>query len=53
VASGRSTREIAARLGLSVHTVAVHRMSLMKRLAVHKTAALVLVAIRHGLVTAD
>jgi len=53
VASGCSTREAAARLGLSVHTVAVHRTSLMKRLAVRKTAALVLVAVRHGLVTAD
>jgi DNA-binding NarL/FixJ family response regulator len=52
VANGCSTREIAAKLGLSVHTVAVHRTRLMKTLAVRKTAALVLVAVRHGLVTA-
>ena len=53
VASGRSNREIAEMLGLSANTVAVHRANLMKTLAVRKTAALVLYAVRHGLVTAD
>jgi DNA-binding NarL/FixJ family response regulator len=53
IAGGRSTREIAAALRLSVNTVAVHRASLMKTLAVRKVAALVLVAVRHGLVAAD
>lgn len=53
VASGCSNREIATQLHLSVNTVAVHRASLMKTLAVRKTAALVLVAVRHGLVTAE
>lgn len=53
LASGRSTREIAAALELSVNTVAVHRASLKRTLAVRKTAALVLVAVRHGLVTAE
>lgn len=53
VARGRSNREIAATLHLSVNTVAVHRAGLKKTLAVRKTAALVLVAIRHGLVTAE
>ena len=40
-------------LGLSANTIAVHRANLMKTLAVRKTAALVLYAVRHGLVTAD
>ena len=53
IAGGRSTREIAAALRLSVNTVAVHRSSLMKTLAVRKVAALVLVAVRHGLVAAE
>jgi DNA-binding NarL/FixJ family response regulator len=53
LAGGRSNREIAAALELSVHTVAVHRASLKRTLAVRKTAALVLVAVRHGLVTAE
>jgi len=53
VARGRSNREIAQMLGLSANTIAVHRANLMKTLAVRKTAALVLYAVRHGLVTAD
>lgn len=53
VANGRSNREIAVALQLSVNTVAVHRASLKRTLAVRQTAALVLVALRHGLVTAD
>lgn len=53
LASGRSSREIAAALELSVNTVAVHRASLKRTLAVRKTAALVLVAVRHGLVAAE
>ena len=51
VARGRSNREIAVMLGLSANTIAVHRANLMKTLAVRKTAALVLYAVRHGLVT--
>ena len=53
VANGRSNREIAVALQLSVNTVAVHRACLKRTLAVRQTAALVLVALRHGLVTAD
>jgi len=53
VARGRSNREIAEILGLSANTIAVHRANLMKTLAVRKTAALVLYAVRHGLITAD
>jgi DNA-binding NarL/FixJ family response regulator len=53
VASGRSNREIAAALELSANTVAVHRANVMKTLAVRKTAALVLAAVKYGLVVAD
>jgi len=53
LASGRSNREIAAALQLSVNTVAVHRASLKRTLAVRQIASLVLVAIRHGLVAAE
>jgi DNA-binding NarL/FixJ family response regulator len=53
VAHGRSNREIAATLVLSANTVAVHRARLMKTLAVRKTADLVLIAVRHGLVMAE
>jgi DNA-binding NarL/FixJ family response regulator len=48
-AEARSTREIAALLDLSVNTVAVHRANIMERLGVHKTAELVLYAVRSGI----
>jgi DNA-binding NarL/FixJ family response regulator len=50
ICEGRSNREIAARLNLSVNTVAVHRANIMNTLGVHKTAELVIYAMRHGLV---
>ena len=50
ICAGRSNREIAATLDLSVNTVAVHRANIMNELGVHKTAELVVYAIRHGLV---
>jgi DNA-binding NarL/FixJ family response regulator len=50
IALGRSNKEIAALLGVSVNTVAVHRANLMSTLGVHKTAELVLVAVKKGLV---
>jgi len=53
IVEGKSNKEIATVLELSANTVAVHRANLMKTLAVRKTAALVLYAVRHGLVTAD
>ena len=51
ICEGHSNREIAATLGLSVNTVAVHRANVMNTLGVHKTAELVVYAIHHGLVT--
>jgi DNA-binding NarL/FixJ family response regulator len=50
ICEGRSNREIAAHLELSVNTVAVHRANIMNGLGIHKTAELVVYAIRHGLV---
>jgi DNA-binding NarL/FixJ family response regulator len=51
ICDGLSNREIGDRLGVSVNTVAVHRANVMNTLGVHKTAELVVYAIRHGLVT--
>ena len=51
ICDGLSNRQIADRLGVSVNTVAVHRANVMNTLGVHKTAELVMYAIRHGLVT--
>jgi DNA-binding NarL/FixJ family response regulator len=50
IALGKSNKEIAAILGLSANTVAVHRTNLMNTLDVHKTAELVLLAVKKGLV---
>lgn len=50
ICDGRSTREIAAALELSANTVAVHRANIMNALGIHKTAELVVYAIRNGLV---
>jgi DNA-binding NarL/FixJ family response regulator len=48
---GRSNKEIAAVLGLSANTVAVHRANIMQALDIHNTAELVVYAIRKGLVS--
>jgi len=50
IAEGKSNKEIASDLGLSVNTVAVHRANIMDALDIHKTAELVVYAIRNGLV---
>jgi DNA-binding NarL/FixJ family response regulator len=50
ICDGLSNREIAARLSLSVNTVAVHRANIMNTLGVHKTAELVVYALQNGLV---
>jgi DNA-binding NarL/FixJ family response regulator len=50
ICNGLSNRAIAAELALSANTVAVHRANIMNTLGVHKTAELVVYAIRNGLV---
>jgi DNA-binding NarL/FixJ family response regulator len=50
ICRGRSNKAIASELGLSVNTVAVHRANIMNALGIHKTAELVVYAIKNGLV---
>jgi DNA-binding NarL/FixJ family response regulator len=50
IATGKSNKEIAVLLDLSVNTVAVHRANLMNTLQIHKAAELVLYAVKRGLV---
>lgn len=50
IVAGKSNKEIAAQLKLSANTVAVHRANIMDALGIHKTAELVVYAIRNGLV---
>jgi DNA-binding NarL/FixJ family response regulator len=50
IVDGKSNKEIASVLELSANTVAVHRANIMNTLGIHKTAELVVYAIRAGLV---
>lgn len=50
IAEGRTTKEIADVLGMSVKTAESHRANLMKKLDIHEIAGLVRYAIRRGLI---
>lgn len=50
IAQGKSNKEIATLLNISVNTVAVHRAHVMEALGMHKTAELVLFAVKRGLI---
>jgi DNA-binding NarL/FixJ family response regulator len=50
IVAGKSNKEIAVELNLSANTVSVHRANIMDALGIHKTAELVVYAIRNGLV---
>lgn len=50
IAEGKTTKEVAALLGVSVKTAESHRMRIMTKLDIHETAGLVRYAIRQGLV---
>jgi DNA-binding NarL/FixJ family response regulator len=50
IVDGKSNKEIATALDLSANTIAVHRANIMNTLGIHKTAELVVYAIRSGLV---
>jgi DNA-binding NarL/FixJ family response regulator len=50
VAEGKTTKEVAAILGISVKTAESHRTRIMSKLNIHETAGLVRYAIRRGLI---
>ena len=50
IAEGKSTKEAAARLGISYKTAASHRSRILEKLGVHETASMVRYAIRAGLI---
>jgi two-component system response regulator NreC len=52
VSEGRTTKEVASVLGISVKTAETHRTRLMRKIGVHETAGLVRYAIRRGLIRA-
>lgn len=53
IAEGRSTKEIAGQLDVSIKTVETHRAMLMDRLGIRDVAGLVRFAVRAGLVSGD
>jgi two-component system, NarL family, response regulator NreC len=50
IAEGKSTKDVASMLGISVKTAESHRTRLMSKLDIHETASLVRYAVRRGLV---
>lgn len=53
LAEGNTNKEIATRLSVSQRTVESHRADLMERLGVHDLPALVLIALRAGLIRSN
>ena len=51
LAEGRSNKEVATVLELSLHTVETHRGHIMQKLNLHSPAEMVLYAIRKGVIT--
>jgi DNA-binding NarL/FixJ family response regulator len=51
IAEGKTTKEIAACLNLSVKTIETHRMQMMNKLNMHSVAELTKYAIREGITT--
>ena len=50
IAEGRTTKEVAQILEISVKTAEFHRTRIMAKLAVHETAGLVRYAVRKGMI---
>ena len=53
IAEGLITKEIAARLGVSVKTIETHRKRISQKLGLHTTAALTKYAIREGMTSLE
>lgn len=53
IAEGNSTKQAAAKLGISAKTVETHRADLMNALSIHDVASLTRYAIRMGLITPE
>lgn len=53
IAEGNSTKEIAAKLNLSVKTIETHRSQIMERLGIRDIAGLVRYAIRVGIISPE
>jgi DNA-binding NarL/FixJ family response regulator len=50
LAEGKSNKEVASVLNLSLSTIETHRLKLMQKLNLHNTAEIVLYAVRKGII---
>ena len=53
LAEGKSNKEVATMLNLSLYTVETHRSNIFQKLNLHSTAELILYAVRKGVITYD
>ncbi|QIA07674.1 response regulator transcription factor [Draconibacterium halophilum] len=53
LATGKSNKEIAEQLFISIHTVISHRKNISNKIGVKSTAALVIYAVANGLIDVD
>ena len=53
LAAGKSNKEIASSLGITVRTVETHRAKILSKLDIHSLADLIHYAIRHGIISAQ
>jgi two-component system response regulator NreC len=51
VAEGKSNKEVAAVLNLSLYTIETHRGNLMEKLGLHTVPELILYAVRKGVIS--
>jgi DNA-binding NarL/FixJ family response regulator len=51
LAEGKSNKEVASLLSLSLYTVETHRSNLMQKLNLHSTAEIVLYAVRKKIIS--
>jgi len=52
LAEGKTSKEVAVALNLSVKTAETHRTNIMRKLDLHSVADLTLYALRHGIAQA-
>ena len=51
IAEGRSNKDIAQSLGVSVYTVETHRGNILQKLNLHSVPELILYAVRKGVIS--